>query len=123
MKTTKAAVSTASVLQEYLTTKNKAKTLVKEYDPLTEFFVNMAYVVKKFPLHEQINIKKKLFENVTEVEMKLASKSTAPTTSQDFPEIQALTDTQIDQESLNYEEISTSIPPRKFLDSYLNFKS
>lgn len=49
--------------------------LNRQEDPLTNFFVTMAQIVKTFPVLDQIEIKRKIFHLITETEIKLASSS------------------------------------------------
>jgi hypothetical protein len=63
----------ASVLKEYLETKKKKDNEAATQDSLSAFFLNMAQMTKTFPLRDQIEIKRNLFEMVTSVEMRLAN--------------------------------------------------
>lgn len=63
--------SVASVFENYLNKKQKISPV--EEDPLITFFVSMAQTVKRFPLTDQIEIKRNLFKNINDVEMRIAS--------------------------------------------------
>lgn len=63
--------SVASVFENYL--RKKQKTQTTSDDPLMNFFMSMAQTVKTFPLPDQIEIKRKLFENVNATEMRIAT--------------------------------------------------
>jgi hypothetical protein len=46
-------------------------------DALTNFFITMAQTVKTFPLPDQVEIKRKLFEMFNSVESRIATETTA----------------------------------------------
>ena len=66
-------ICAVSVLKEYLETKKKKENEAATLDSLSAFFLNMAQMIKTFPLRDQIEIKRSLFEMVTSVEMRLAN--------------------------------------------------
>lgn len=73
--------SVAAVLQDYLEMKKYTMNKISlTEDHLTHFFINMAQTVKTFPLRDQIEIKQKLFEMVTSVEMRIARYFNEPET-------------------------------------------
>lgn len=63
----------ANVLQDYLAQKNNQPSKTQEpEDSLTAFFMTMAKTVKGFPLRDQIDMKKKIFQLVSDREMDIA---------------------------------------------------
>lgn len=63
----------ANVLQDYLAQKNNERSKTQEpEDSLTAFFMTMAKTVKGFPLRDQIDMKKKIFQLVSDREMDIA---------------------------------------------------
>lgn len=69
----------ANVLQDYLAQKNNELSKAQEQeDSLTAFFMTMAKTVKDFPLRDQIDMKKKIFELVSDREMYIALATSEP---------------------------------------------
>lgn len=66
-------ISAANVLQEYLATKQHSPSTTNQIeDPLTSFFMCIANTVKGFPARDQIEMKRKIFQLVSDREMDIA---------------------------------------------------
>lgn len=69
----------ATVLERYLTEKKSGQSNGGDSEEaLTTFFMSMAKTVKGFPVRDQIEVKKKLFQVVSDKDMEIAFRSSEP---------------------------------------------
>ncbi|RZF40772.1 hypothetical protein LSTR_LSTR011289 [Laodelphax striatellus] len=64
-----------NVLEEYLAKKGDPTTTHELTDSMTTFFVSMAKTVQSFPLPDQIEMKRKILQLISDREMEIAARS------------------------------------------------
>lgn len=78
----------ASVLQEFLSSKQTAAQAPPQCSPLESFFISIANTVKGFPIRDQIEIKKKIFQLVSDKEMDIALRMSDEAPKSGTPQLQ-----------------------------------